>query len=100
MVLILKFVTFPMIKDRFEEMPCFFVMLSTTPYKSLQDFIPPEELAKLAAKSGDKASAEALEKQNAIGAICIKNIFVSWIQKIQKLDWPSLGCMKLLQFHD
>jgi len=34
---------------------------------TLQDFIPPEELAKLAAKSGDKAAAEALEKKNAIG---------------------------------
>eukprot|EP00967_Tisochrysis_lutea_P107389 scaffold165588_cov18-Tisochrysis_lutea.AAC.2 len=36
-------------------------------HKGMQDFIPPEELAKLAAKSGDKASAEALEKKNAIG---------------------------------
>lgn len=41
---------------------------NTLPLVTMQDFIPPEELAKLAAKSGDKASAEALEKQNAIGA--------------------------------
>jgi len=39
-----------------------------------QDFIPPEELAKLAAKSGDKAAAEALEKKNAIGELVLGRI--------------------------
>lgn len=38
-----------------------------TVFHTPQDFIPAEELAKLAAKSGDKAAAEALEKKNAIG---------------------------------
>jgi hypothetical protein len=38
------------------------------PCPPTQDFIPPEELAKLMSKAGDKAAAEAVEAKTAIGA--------------------------------
>jgi len=54
----------------------------------MQDFIPPEELAKLAAKSGDKASAEALEKKNAIGS---NNIGHKMLSKMGWKEGQGLG---------
>jgi hypothetical protein len=42
----------------------------------LQDFIPPEELAKLRSKAGDKAAAEAIESKTAIGGCSLSKLLL------------------------